>query len=212
MKKFPITDKQIDALKELGGISTGHAAMALSQLIGRKINIAVTKVEVVPSQNFLNFFVENQNLMGVISFRLLGELQGGILLAFGREDMLKLSDLLLRRDERSERGISEMDQSALKEIANILSASYLTALSSVLGIQVVNSAPQWNYDAIKPLIQGLVCQLIKPDREAVSLVTEFVESNSQTRGILILLPNEESLKKILKGMKVDGENKKKSEL
>ena len=42
-----LSEFQLSALAEAGNIGSGHAAIALSQLIGHKIMVAVTKVQVV---------------------------------------------------------------------------------------------------------------------------------------------------------------------
>ncbi|MFH1791256.1 MAG: chemotaxis protein CheC, partial [Candidatus Omnitrophota bacterium] len=47
--KHNLTNAQLDALKEATNIGAGHAAIALSQLIGRKIMIAVTDSRIIPS-------------------------------------------------------------------------------------------------------------------------------------------------------------------
>lgn len=43
-----ITSFHLDVLKEIGNIGAAHAATALSDLLGKKIDMKVPKVEMVP--------------------------------------------------------------------------------------------------------------------------------------------------------------------
>ncbi|HET9869860.1 MAG TPA: chemotaxis protein CheC, partial [bacterium] len=43
-----LTPHQIDALKEVGNIGAGHGATALSQLLGKRINITVPNASILP--------------------------------------------------------------------------------------------------------------------------------------------------------------------
>jgi len=43
-----LTPAQMDSLKELGNIGSGHAITALSQLMERRIEMSLTSVDVIP--------------------------------------------------------------------------------------------------------------------------------------------------------------------
>ena len=52
-----ITQFQLDALREIGNIGSGHAATALSTLLQRRIDMSVPKVWVVPFEQVANIVI-----------------------------------------------------------------------------------------------------------------------------------------------------------
>ncbi len=197
-----LTEKQIDALKEVGSIGSGHAAIALSQLLGKRISIAVTRVEVVPSDEF-NLFVGGPDTpVATIYLQILGDMRGGIILIFKREDALKLADILMQREKGHTRILTEMDQSAIKEAGNIITGSYLSAMSLLISFKIALSVPRFAFDVVKEVMEGVFAEIMQPEKKGLSLVTEFIESSFQIKGYYIFIPRKESLEKILKGLKV----------
>ena len=48
MAEITLTDLELDALKELGNIGTGHATTALAEMTGVRIAISVPEIGVIP--------------------------------------------------------------------------------------------------------------------------------------------------------------------
>lgn len=193
---------QLDALKEIATIGSGHAALALSQLIGEKVNIAVVKVEVVPSDEF-NRIVGGPDILGAaVYIQMLGELRGGIILFFKRLDALHLIDTLLRQEKGKTVMLSEMGISALKEAGNILSGSYLSTLSQMVSFKMALGVPKFAFDLVGAMIEGIFGQIMQEEKSCLSLVTEFIESTRQIKGYFVFLPKKETMDKILKELKV----------
>lgn len=201
-EELKLNDRQLDALKEIGTIGSGHAALALSQLIAQKVNMAVVKVEIVPSDGFNQVVGGPQTLGATIYIQMLGELRGGVILFFKRQDSLRLIDTLLRREKGKTAMLSEMGISAIKEAGNILAGSYLSAMSSVVPFKLALSTPKFAFDLIGAVMEGVFEEIMQPEKSCLSLVTEFIESNMQIHGYFVLLPKKEALEKILRDLKV----------
>lgn len=45
--EYTLNDFQIDALKEIGNIGSGNAATALSQMINKKVDMAVPQLDIL---------------------------------------------------------------------------------------------------------------------------------------------------------------------
>lgn len=195
-----ISEKQIDALKEVGAMGAGHAAIALSQLLQQKINIAVVKVEIMPSDKFNAFMGGPEVLAAAVYIQMLGDMQGGLGLIFPRQDALKLMDILLHKQDS--KIITELGQSALKEAANIISGSYLSSLSQLIPFKIALSIPRFTLDKISNIIPGIFDEILQPEKQCLALVTEFIESSNQIKGYYLFLPKQETLKKILEGLEV----------
>jgi chemotaxis protein CheC len=200
MSETKLSEKQENALKEIGTIGAGHAAIALSQLLQQKINIAVIKVEVIPSKDFNEFIGGPDVLTAAVYIQMLGDMQGGLALIFKREDALALMDILLHKEES--RIITEMGQSAIKEVSNIISGSYLSSLSHLIPFKIALSVPRFTLDKVENIIPGIFDEIMQPEKQSFSLVTEFIESSNQIKGYHLFLPKKESLQKILEGLEV----------
>jgi len=142
------SETQIDALKEAHNIGAGHAAIALSQMLNRKIMITVTRFEIIPSDIFLNTMIASTEKMCVgVYLRTLGDIQGALIFMFEKKSALQLSGLLLPRENHDTQFISEKAQSALKELASILTGTFFSVLSDMLGLKVFHKSPHFVFDA-----------------------------------------------------------------
>lgn len=197
-----LTEVQIDALRETNNIGTGHAAIALSQMLGKKIMIAVTRSEIIPGEVFLkNMACEKDEAVVGIYLQTLGDIQGALFYMFKKDSSLKLSDMLLFRQAGGTKFVDEKAQSALKEACNILTGAFFSVLGDMLEIKVLHKDPHFAYD--KPgIIMYSICEEIFGSRqERICLATEFIESSSQISGSFAFIPKDESMEIILKKLK-----------
>jgi len=202
-EELSLSQKQLDALKEIGTIGSGHAALALNQLVGKKVNIAVVKVMIVSSDEFGGIVGGPETLGATIYLQLLGDLTGSIILFFKRPDALRLVDTLLNKEKGKTIMLSEMGISALKEAGNILTGSYLSAMSQIVSFTLALSIPKFAFDLIGFVIEGVLDEVMKGGpRKHLAVVTEFIDSTNQIKGYFILLPHKEALEKVLKALKV----------
>lgn len=197
-----LTDKQMDALKEVGSIGSGHAAIALSQLLDQKISIGILKVEVIPSEDFVNLVGGPDVLVSGIYTQVLGDMQGAFLLIFPRQDAIDLADVLLHKKKGSSKIITEMAQSALKEVGNIMTGSYLSAMSHLVPFRMALSVPKYIFDMAEMLVSGVFDELLHPEKRCISLVTEFIESINRIKGYYLFIPRGEALERIINGLGV----------
>src|SRR5476649_1252091 len=109
---------QLDALREVANIGAGHAATALSQMIGETIMISVPRINVTKLEEVPPQVAEPDEPVAAVLMHMMGDLTGRTLLVFPRRTALRLSALMLRRPEAEDFG--EMEQSAIKEAGNIL--------------------------------------------------------------------------------------------
>ncbi|MFH1440660.1 MAG: chemotaxis protein CheC [Candidatus Omnitrophota bacterium] len=202
MDMVQFNEKQLDAVREIGTIGSGHAALALSQMIGKRVNIAVVKVELVPSNEFDKLVGGPDTLGASIYLQILGDLRGSVILFFKRLDALRLVDTLLAKEKNTTVMLSEIGISALKEAGNILTGSYLSAMSQIIAFKMALSVPRLAFDLIGFVMEGIYSEVMQPEKKSLALVTEFIESTSQIKGYFVFLPKKESWEKIIEGLKV----------
>ena len=123
-----LTPLQLDALKELGNIGAGNAATALSQILSKKVDMSVPRVKVYPIYEIPELFGGSENIVVGVLLRMFGDMQGSLMFLLEEEGARKLlSDMLLGQEV--EDLTSEIPMSAIMEVGNIISSSYLNSLS-----------------------------------------------------------------------------------
>ena len=136
---------QLDALREVANIGAGHAATALSQMIGGTIMISVPTINVSRLEEVPPQVSAPEEPVAAVLMHMLGDLTGRTLLVFPKPTAARLASLMLRRPGSSEE-LGEMEQSAIKEAGNILSSAYMNALSDFMGMMLLPSPPSLAID------------------------------------------------------------------
>src|SRR5215475_15270290 len=88
---------QLDALREVANIGAGHAATALSQMIGGTIMISVPTINVSRLEEIPPQVAEPDEPVAAVLMHMLGDLTGRTMLVFPKRTAHRLASLLLRR-------------------------------------------------------------------------------------------------------------------
>ena len=194
-----------DGLGEVATIGAGHAATALSQLTDRRIMISVPHVRRVRYAEVPDMVSAFGDHIAVVGMRMLGDLTGRALLAFGENDAARLCDVILRRPPGPPRILGELEQSGLKEVGNILCSAYLTALSNFMGMMLLPSVPA----LINGPTREAIAATVDPDEADSDLVfcvdTAFTAEGTDAplTGAFLLMPDKASVRAILEAIRLD---------
>lgn len=194
-----LNERQLDALKEISNIGMGHAATALSQLVGETIFLRVPRVTVTDIAQVPDLMGGAERVVIGITLRILGDARGNILLVFPKESAQQLLACLLRQNE-AEPILNELGASTLKEVGNILASAYLNALGSLLHMTLIPSVPMLAHDMAGAVIDYVLIELSQEGDLALMVETEFHGVTAATQGIkghFFLLPDPASLGLIL---------------
>lgn len=147
-----INEYQFDILKEIGNIGSGNAATSLSLLLNGRINIDVPTVKITNVEGISTILGGPENHVAGVLVLMKGDLEGMLLflLEIGAVNHL-LESLLNEKVSRLE-NISEMGISALTEISNILSGSYINALSQLLDYRITLEMPRIAIDMVGAIL------------------------------------------------------------
>lgn len=195
---------QLDALREIGNVGAGNAATALSQLINQRINMSVPKVSIAPISDVPDLVGGPETLVAGVFLRVFGEAPSSILFLMPRDSAYALVDMLMQRTDREDYVLTEMDESALKEIGNILAGAYLNALAYFTQITLLPSIPALAIDMAGAILSLILIQLGQVGDYALVIETEFSADteNDDVRGHFFLIPDPGSLSIILEAIGV----------
>ena len=190
-----LTDVQLDALKEVSNIGMGHAATALSQMTGQRINLRVPRVSVTEISAVPDCLGGAEVLMVGITLQILGDARGSIMLLFPQESAHRLGCCLLKNDERA-LVMNELTVAALKEVGHILASAYLSAIGNLLHKTLIPSIPLLSYDMAGAVVDYVLIELSQGGNLALMIETDFSGdhgANNQIRGHFFLMPDPQTL-------------------
>ncbi len=193
-----------DALREVANIGAGHAATALSQMIDRTIMISVPEVSVTPLEDVPGVIGDPEEVTAAVLMQMMGDLTGRTLLMFPSESADTLCDLLLRRPLGTTKVYGEMEESALKEVGNILSSAYLNALSDFLGMMLVPSVPSMVVDYAAAVLTTTYLTFGSERDVVLCVETEFhfKDEKEKVPAHFLLLPDMASLRAIFDAIRL----------
>ena len=195
---------QLDALKEVANIGAGHAATALSQMIGGTIMISVPTINISRLEEIPPQVAEPDEPVAAVLMHMLGDLTGRTMLVFPRSSALRLAELMLHRDAGTSLEFGEMEQSALKEAGNILSSAYMNALSEFIHLMLIPSPPSLAVDMSTAVLTTAYLQFSSQKDYVFCVESEFMmtKMSEKLRGFFLLLPDPASLQALLRAVRV----------
>ena len=196
---------QLDALREVANIGAGHAATALSQLTKRKIMISVPQLTVTPIEEIPKLVGDADAPVAAVLMHMLGDLTGRMLLMFPESDARLLCDLLNKWEIGTTTHFAELEQSSVKEAANILGGAYMNALADFMGMMLLPSVPSLVIDLAGAVLTTAYLNF-GHERDFVLCVQtdcEFQDVELTLTGQFLLLPDSASLKAIFDAIRVD---------
>ncbi|RUL55783.1 MULTISPECIES: chemotaxis protein CheC [Lysinibacillus] len=208
MNNQKITSLHLDVLKEIGNIGAAHAATALSDLLNKKIDMRVPKVEMVSFHEMMELAGGSEKVVVGIYLRIEGDTEGSMFFILPVEQANRFIQRLISDESFNfnDNPVSELGLSAMQEMGNILSGSYLSALSDFTGLKIYPTVPGISVDMFGAIISiGLIEISQVSDNVIVintSIFEEGVEDSEEVRGHFFLLPDPDSFESIFKALGV----------
>ncbi|HWL13245.1 MAG TPA: chemotaxis protein CheC [Ureibacillus sp.] len=203
-----ITSLHLDVLKEIGNIGAAHAATSLSSLLNRKIDMRVPKVEMVSFNDMMELVGGAETVVVGIYLRIEGDAQGSMFFILPIERADQFIQSLINDDlfSFSKNQVSELGLSAMQELGNILSGSYLSALSDFSGMKLYPTVPGLSVDMFGAIISTGLIEISEVSDQVIVINTSIFEEGFTNRnevdGHFFLLPDPDSFMNIFKALGV----------
>lgn len=189
-------------LHQINEQAAASASKALSKLIDREVEVGISKTEVKKVEE-LSPLIGIEDVVAGIYLPVTGDIKGAALLIFPREAAFTLSDLLVKRPAGTTRKLTELDESALKEVGNIISGNYLTVLANTLQIKVVEHLPNFSFDMFGAIVSQIITEFAQKTEAAMVIEIEFTFKPETLKGYFLLLFNVEQFNAILSSIEMD---------
>lgn len=195
-----IDDVHFDVLKEIGNIGAGNATTALSQMINKRVDMKVPKVELLDFNELANIVGGPENLVVGILLTLEGEISGMMMFMLEQKSAHNLVNLIMGKNIDDFSSFTDMDISALQEIGNIISGAYLYSLSTLTNLMIKQSVPYMAIDMAGAILSVPAIEFGKIGDKALLIQSQFGEEEINVDGYFILIPTMESYDTILNSL------------
>lgn len=186
----------LDVLREIGNIGAGNAATSLAQMIDKKIDMKVPVVQLLDFDEVPELLGGPENVVCGIFFKFEGDITGSIMFVLDQKSALNLVNLLMPRDNAE---FDEFTVSALMEIGNILSGSYIRSLSGLTNLQIKISVPSLSVDMAGAILSVPAIHFGQLSDNVLIIQNEFIEvlEDKSVDGYFFLIPDMESYEVLL---------------
>jgi chemotaxis protein CheC len=136
-----LSEVQCDAITELLNIGMGQAAGSLSEMVNEEVKLSVPSLELLSRQNAVYHLNEQPHSRIVaVKQHFDGPFWGDAVLLFPQEKSLELVRALIK-DEVPLDMLTELEQDALTEVANVILNCCLCSLANILSQEVESDLP-----------------------------------------------------------------------
>ena len=198
-----LDDIHLDVLREIGNIGSGTAATSLSDMLARRVDIAVPTIKILDYESVTEELGGPETMIiGMLLF-LEGDVNGMIMFLLQKEFAHITLNALLGESLESFAELGEMEYSAMKEVANIMAGSYVNAISSMTGLNINISVPDVSIDMLGAIISVPAIYYANISDKIIFIGDAFNSDEEQAASHILMIPDMESLEKIMTNLGID---------
>lgn len=193
-----VSEVYFDVLKEIGNIGAGNATTALAQLLQCKVDMKVPQVKLLRFKELGSLMGGEDQVMIGIYLAVEGDITGSIMFIMTNDTGKHLIEKLMGMKSDSNQ-FNEMELSALREVGNIITGSYLNSLSMMTNLKIYPSVPELCIDMAGAILSVPAIEFGTIGDDILLIQTQFLDE-IELNGYFILIPDLESYEKILSSL------------
>ena len=196
--RLGFTDLQQSALREIANIGSGHAATALSQLLGRPVDISYSEALLTVLAEAIDKIGAPMSRSALVDTPIKAD-GGTVLLVFPDDTGEQLCQLL--GTSLSE----DIGLTALQEVGNILATSYLNAIVEMTGMDLEPEPPNVEVDLLGQLLSQSAASGGSPTDPTVLMRSRLTVEASDAQFSFLFVPRIGSVETLLDRLGVGNE-------
>ena len=185
------SDIQLDALRELANIGSGKASTALSSMLSRSVDITVPAARVLPMADAVGTVGNPEADATGVVLGVVGDMGASVLLLFTPSDAELMCGML-----GVEAG-TELGDSALQEIGNIVGTSYINALAGMTGMALEPTPPGVASDMLGAIVESVLAERASGGDMALLLDSDLVVEQTDCSVSFLLMPDQGGVEQLL---------------
>ncbi|MCL2068628.1 MAG: chemotaxis protein CheC [Oscillospiraceae bacterium] len=192
-----LNDMHIDVLREIGNIGAGNAATSLAMMLGQAVDMDVPSVNLMAFDDVRNAMGGAEAMTFGVLVPLHGEIDGMIMFLLDKDFAHLVLNILMGEHFKSFDDMDELAKSAIQEVGNILSSSYVNSIAELTGLRIEVDVPSVSIDMAGSLLSVPIIRFGEVG-DRVLLIEETFRSNQESvKSNMILFAEIESLNLIL---------------
>jgi len=197
-----LNDEQIDLLREIGNIGAGNAATALATMLDEKVEMSIPKVTITGFNEAVHELggAETMTVGVLVSFN--GEANGMIMFLLNMEDAKGIMNILVGEDD-DDGELTEMKLSAIKEIGNILSSTYINSIAALTGLTINVTVPYVAIDMVGAIMSVPIIEFGALGDKLMFIEENFFGESNHLKSNIIMFAEIETLKIIMQKLGLD---------
>lgn len=201
---------ELDILREVGSIAAAHGSIALSEILGRKIELSIPSLDIVSCTGVPTKIDVEKMGIAIIS-RLPVGLKGEAAFLLNENNAFKFIDMSykIREEDKKSGVLTEVGISSIKEIGSIVIGAYLSALSIMFKRVILPLPPTLISGTIDDIL-NIIFSTAGAEDHVLLIEAIFEEPKESIKGAfyLVLTPETASdIRKVCKKMLKDLEKK-----
>ena len=199
-----LNDMHIDVLQEIGNIGTGNAVTALAKMLNKKVEMSCPIIKLVDFKDIANSVGGAETLVTGILVSITGDINGIMMFIVQQDSVYSLLKMLLG-DMISDGFLefSDLELSALQEIGNIMSSSYLSSLGGLINKKITPSIPYLAMDMANAILSVPAIEFSKVSDKVLFIESVFSAESMNVSGYFLLVPDMPSFNIIMAALGVE---------
>lgn len=190
------TELQIDALREVANIGSGHAAGDLSEMLSHSFSISVPRAVVTDIQASIELLGGAETEMSSVVIRVGGDVEAMLVAMFTPVQASNLCMLLgIEAD-------SDMGRSVLQEVGNVLACAYANVLAEMSGISFAVHPPDIMTDMLGAIVSSLVAATTRDIRNVLLIDSTIGVNDADAEMSVLFVPFDDGIDQLLQKLGV----------
>lgn len=196
-----LTEMHLDVLKEIGNIGAAHGATALSAFLDRRIDMQVPQVRILPFPHLEEAIGGAEVPVAGVYLAFSGEMEGTILFMLDQPSTRHMKEFFNWVPGITDGdAFSKEDISLLKEVGNILTGAYLSALHGLTGLTAIPSVPLFAYDMVGAILSVPMTAFGQTGEYAMFIEAVFLDGERRIRGHFFIIPEFSAFQSMLNAL------------
>jgi chemotaxis protein CheC len=198
-----LNEIQLDALREIGNIGSGNAATALSDMIGKSVDVEVQKVSIMNFDDCVNQIGGPEEIVSAVLVTLSKDVNGMMLYIQALDFLNVLLETLTGTGISSFEELDDMGRSVIIEIGNIMLSAYMNAISQMTGLTVELSVPSHTVNMAGGVLSVPAVHMAEETDYLLLIHGDFVVDKKKVKSNIFMVPDMKSLNRVLDNLGVN---------
>lgn len=197
IETLSLNEMQRDALQEVANIGASHAATALSKMVNRPIQVGIPKIDVVPIEKSVESVPQNDPVVGVL-LKMVEKTPLYVMVLLSKESAFYLANLLLNQPSQNRESFSEMEESALMEVSNVMMSSFFDSITRLINVSMIPGPPVIAFDMPSAILDYALIKIGSVADSVILFETAVSEEGNHTFDVnMFLIPEPKTIQLIL---------------